>query len=361
MLTVDNFWEEYKLKVKLSGLKISHIAASLPKKKFNITDYASFFSAKDVKRIMESTGVETVHVAEDNLCSSDYFVATAEKLMQESGLKPNDFDGVILVFQTPDYIAPPTSTIIQDRLGLPKSSVAFDINYGCTGYIYGLYQAALLVSSGSCKRVLMFVGDTQIRSLHEEDRANRMVLGDGFAVTVIEQGDGEMTFNINTDGSGYKFLITEAGGCRLPKSEETAKPAVDANGNTYWREHTYMDGVAIMEFVLKRVPPLVEDSLAYVGWEKNSVGIFALHQANSMILNFLRRRLKVDKQRLPIALKDTGNVAGASIPMALAMSKNNFAVKDFEKVLFCGFGIGLSWATATANLSATKIYDTWEF
>ena len=348
------------MKVKIKGVQISHIASSLPKKKFFVRDYEEFFSAKDIKRIMESTGVETVHVAEENLCSSDYFVETAKKLTQETGLKPADFDGVILVFQTPDYIAPPTSTIIQDRLGLPTTAVAFDINYGCTGYIYGLYQAALLVSSGSCKRVMMFVGDTQIRSLHEEDRGNRMILGDGFAVTVIEQGNDEMTFNIHTDGSGYKFLITEAGGCRLPKSAETAKAAIDANGNTYWREHTYMDGVAIMEFVLKRVPPLVEESLEFVGWEKNSVGIFALHQANSMILNFLRRRMKVDKNRLPIALKDTGNVAGASIPMALSMSKNNFTAKDFERVMFCGFGIGLSWGTATANLSATKIYDTWE-
>ena len=349
------------MKVKISGVHISHIAAGLPKEIISVRDFEKYFSAKDVKRIIESTGVEYLHVAENNLCSSDYFVMMGERLMQENNLKPEDFDGVILVFQTPDYIAPPTCTIVQDRLHLPTDSVAFDINYGCTGYIYGLYQAALLISSGSCKRILIFVGDTQIRHLHEEDRGNRMILGDGFAATIVERGDDDMYFNIHSDGSGYKFLITEAGGCRNPKTAETAKPAIDSNGNTYWSECTYMDGVAIMEFVLKRVPPLVEESLAQVGWNKNDVGIYALHQASSIILNFLRRRLKVDKNRLPIALKDTGNLAGASIPVALAISKNNFIKQDFEKVLFCGFGIGLSWGTATANLSDTKIYDVWEF
>ena len=348
------------MKVKLSGLKISHIATCLPKKIVRVSEYEKFFSAKDIKRIMESTGVESVHVAEENMCSSDYFVKTAEFLMKESGLEPKDFCGVVLVYQTPDYIAPPTCTIVQDRLHLPTAAVAFDINYGCTGYIYGIYQAALLVSSGSCERVLVCVGDTQVRTLHEEDRANRMVLGDGFSVTVVEKGKGGLYFNINSDGSGYSCLMTVAGGYRFPKNSETAKSAIDKSGNTYWPEYTYMDGTAVMEFVLKRVPPLIEDSLSGVGWEKDSVGIFALHQANALILDFLRRRLKIEKRRLPVTLKNTGNTAGSSIPIALAVSKNEFNREDFKRVLLCGFGIGLSWGTVAADLSETRIYDILE-
>ena len=349
------------MKVKLQGVKISNIAVGLPAKKINISDYASFFDAKSIKRIMESTGVDTVHVAADGKCSSDYFVELGKKLMSESGLKSSDFDGVILVFQTPDYIAPPTCTIVQDRLGLPQSSVAFDINYGCTGYIYGLYQAALLVSSGSCRRVLMFVGDTQITTLHEEDRANRMILGDGFAVTVVEQGNDEMCFQIYSDGSGYKLLITEAGGRRMPKSAETSKPYVDENGYKHWPEHTHMDGMGIMNFALKRVPPLVKDSLEYAGWSKESIDVFAFHQANKIILKFLQRRIGVTEDKLPITLETVGNTAGASIPITIALKYEELIAKStLERVLFCGFGIGLSWGTATANLSKTKIYKPWE-
>ena len=197
------------MKVKLKGIKISHIATCLPKKVVPISSYKDFFDEKDIKRIMESTGVESVHVADESMCSSDYYFETAKKLMAESGLKSDDFDGVIIVFQTPDYNIPTSATIMQDRLGLPKSAVAFEINYGCTGYIYGLYQASLLISSGSCKRVLVFTGDTHVRTLHEEDRANRMILGDGFAATVVEQGNDEFAFEIFSDGSGYRQIITD--------------------------------------------------------------------------------------------------------------------------------------------------------
>lgn len=350
------------MKVKLKGVQISHLAVGLPKEIISVTQYEKLFSEKDIKRIKDSTGVESMHVAAKDKCSSDYFVETGKKLMAESGLQGKDFDGVVLVFQTPDYIAPPTCTIVQDRLGLPQDSVAFDINYGCTGYIYGLYQAALLVTSGSCKRVLMFVGDTQICTLNEEDRANRMILGDGFAATVIEQGNDEMCFQIHSDGSGYRLLITEAGGFRMPKSEETKKPYVDENGYTHWPEQTHMDGMGVMNFALKRVPPLVKDSLEYAGWTVDSTDAFVFHQANQLILQFLQRRLKIPNEKMTLGLKTVGNTAGASIPIALSLkyqeTNGNYPL---EKILFCGFGIGLSWGTATANLSKTKIYEPWEF
>ncbi len=350
------------MKVKLNGLKISHIATSLPKKIVYMRDYEEFFSAKDIKRIIESTGVESVHVSETDKCTSDYYVATAKKLLEASGLTTEDFDGVVAVLQTPDYILPTTATILQDRIGLPQSCVAFEINYGCTGYIYALYQAALLVSSGSCKRVLAFVGDTHVRTVHEEDRANKMILGDGFAVTVVERGTDEMTFQIMSDGSGYKHLIIEAGSFRIPKSEKTSVPFVDENGNTHWLENLYMDGMEIMNFALKRVPPLVKDSLAYVGWDKDSVGAFVFHQANELILRFLRKRIGIDVARFPIEMKNIGNTAGATIPLTLSLHYDELMKRNaLEKVLLCGFGVGLALGTVTANLSNTKFYGPWEF
>ena len=348
------------MKVKLNGIKISHIATGLPKKNVPISTYEKFFTAKDIKRIMESTGVESVHVAEETMCSSDYYVEIAKFLMTEGNFKPGDFDGIVMVFQTPDYNIPTTATIMQDRLGLPKSSVAFEINYGCSGYIYGLYQASLLISSGSCKRVLVFVGDTHVRTLHEEDRANRMILGDGFAVTIVEQGEDEFAFEIFSDGSGYKQIIIEAGGFRLPKSEKTAEPVIDKNGNKHWREYTFMDGMEMMNFALSQVPPLIEDSLKFAGWEKDSVGLFALHQANELILKFLQRRIGVKKDRCPVVMKTIGNTAGSSIPLMLSIEHKNFTANNLEQVLMCGFGVGLSLGTAAVNLSGTKIYSPLE-
>lgn len=348
------------MKIKLSNLKISHIGACLPEKRVSIMDYAESFSAREVKRIKKTTGVEAVHVSAEDMCSSDYDVAMFERLMKETGLTGADFDGIVFISQTPDYRVPGTSVILQDRLGLSKDSVAFDINYGCSGYVYGLYQASLLVSSGSCKRVLVFSGDTQLKMIHEQDRGNRMVLGDGFAVTVMEQGSDEMCFAIHSDGSGYQAIFMEAGGYRLPKSEATVEPVTMKNGLPRWPEYTYMDGMDIMNFALSEVPPLVKETLEFAGWQEDEVGLFAMHQANQMILEFLAKRIGVTMDRMPVTMKEMGNTVSASVPLMLTEKHGELKEKRaMEKVLICGFGVGLSWGAVTANLSETKIYDTW--
>ncbi len=349
------------MKVTLSNLKISYIAAGLPKRVVPMSEYEAFFTEKEIKRIRKSTGVESVHMADEDKCTSDYAVMLTERLMKESGLSGQDFDGIVLISQTPDYPVPATSVILQDRLGLPQSSVAFDINYGCSGYIYGLYQAALLVSSGSCNRVLVFTGDTQIRMIHEQDRGNRMVLGDGFAVTVMERGNQKMYFNINSDGSGYRYIFMEAGGWRRPKSAETLEPVTDRHGHPRWPEYTYMDGLEIMNFALNKVPSLVQDTLEYAGWNKEEVGTYAMHQANQLILEFLAKRIGVEMDRMPIVMKNMGNTVSASVPLMLTEKHHELKLKNaLEKVLICGFGVGLSWGAATVNISESMIYDTWE-
>ncbi|WP_290656235.1 ketoacyl-ACP synthase III [Anaerovibrio sp.] len=349
------------MKVKLSNLKISHIASGLPHQIINISEYEKYFNEKEVKRIKKSTGVESVHVADESMCTSDYGVILAKRLMKESSLTGDDFDGIVFISQTPDYRVPATSVIMQDRLGLPQSAVAFDINYGCSGYVYGLYQAALLVSSGSCQRVLVFTGDTQLRMIHEQDRGNRMVLGDGFAVTVVERGAQTMCFNIHSDGSGYQYIFMEAGGWRLPKSAETAQPVMDKNGHPRWPEYTYMDGLEIMNFALSQVPPMVKDTLEYAGWQLDEVGTFAMHQANQLILEFLAKRIGVSLDRMPIELKHMGNTVSASVPLMLSKTHKELVARNgLSKVLICGFGVGLSWGALTTDLSDTVIYDIWE-
>ncbi len=349
------------MKVTLSNLKISHIAAGLPQKVVPMSEYEVFFTEKEIKRIRKSTGVESVHMADEDKCTSDYAAMLAGRLMKETGLSGSDFDGIVLISQTPDYPVPATSVILQDRLGLPQSAVAFDINYGCSGYIYGLYQAALLISSGSCRRVLIFTGDTQIRMIHEQDRGNRMVLGDGFAVTVMEQGNQEMCFHINSDGSGYQYIFMEAGGWRRPKSAETSEPVTDHHGHPRWPEYTYMDGLEIMNFALNKVPSLVQDTLEYAGWSKEEVGTYAMHQANQLILEFLAKRIGVEMDRMPIVMKNMGNTVSASVPLMFTEKHHELKLQNaLKKVLICGFGVGLSWGAATADLSDTVIHDTWE-
>lgn len=340
------------MKVKLSGLKISHIAAGLPKKKISVFDYADIFGERKIKKIADSTGVEFLHASEENLCASDYGEILAQYLMKETGLAPQDFDGIVFISQTPDYIMPATSITLQDRLHLPITSVAFDINYGCNGYIYGLYQAGMLIATKSCRRVLIFTGDTKRRLLAEDDRSTQLIMGDGFSVTVMERGTDEICFNIYSDGSGAADGIVQAGSFRCPK-------IFDEHSDRYRLNFLHMNGVKMMDFVTSRVPDLILETLEYADLKISDIGVFALHQVNKLFLVDIAEKLNISLERLPITLQNSGNTGSASIPLMLSKEHKNLAGKNFlEKVLLCSFGVGLSWGAATANLSETKIFDT---
>ena len=154
--------------------------------------------------------------------------------------------------------------------------------------------------------------------------------------------------------------MMEAGGFRKPKSAETAQPIFDAKGNPRWPEYSYMNGMEIMNFALSKVPVLINETLADVGWRKDEVGVFAMHQANQLILQFLASRLKIEPERMPITLRETGNTVSASIPLMLTAKRDELAMKNaLRKVIICGFGVGLSWGTVAADLSSTIIHDTW--
>lgn len=348
------------MRTKLRGLKIAAIGTCLPKSTFHIASYEQQYGS-DIKRIMESTGVKEVRIAEDDLCTSDYCVFAAQQLLKSLNIAANDVDGIVFVSQTPDYILPATSVIMQDRLGLPKGAVAFDINYGCSGYVYGLFQAALLVSSGSCSRVLLCAGDTQLKLVHELDKANRMVLGDGFSVTLIERGEEELCFNMKSDGSGHEHIIVPSGGFRRPHTAETCIAKPDGDGNMRSEENSYMNGFEIMSFAIREVPKLLRETLEYVGWEKESVGTFALHQANRFMLQYLSKRAKLPLENVPISIEKTGNTASASIPLMFSLEAGRLRREGkLDRVVACGFGVGLSWGAVTMNLAKTKIFEPWE-
>jgi 3-oxoacyl-[acyl-carrier-protein] synthase-3 len=152
----------------------------------------------------------------------------------------------------------------------------------------------------------------------------------------------------------------EAGSFRKPKSAETAKPVFDEKGNPRWPEYVHMDGMEIMNFALTQVPILINETLEYVGWKKEEVGVFAMHQANQLILQFLAKRLKIPPENMPITMKNMGNTVSASVPLMLAQKYEELKKNDaLKKVIICGFGVGLSWGTVATDLSSTVIHDTW--
>src|SRR3990167_2736065 len=320
----------------IENVKVSSIAVAMPKNQLDLESLKSVYGENEVVRIMESTGVKKVRVAEKHIKTSDLCYAAANHLMVTNQIAPLSIDAIVLVTQTSDGVMPATSVRLQDRLGLSTHVVAMDINYGCSGYIYGLYVSSLLIASGGSKKVLLCAGDVITQLINPNDRSVRMVFGDAGSATLVENGKDNIAFSIKTDGSGKEFLKTI--------QNDDNKPEI------------LMDGAAVMNFALRDVPFVIEQLLGVKGWSSDEVGVYALHQANSFMLNYLRKKMKINKNNLPIEIENTGNTGSASIPLLLTL-KQKFLQREgmlFKSVL-CGFGVGLSCAAAALNLSNTKM------
>ena len=204
----------------IDNIIIKSINSWLPEKKVELSSFVSLYGEAEVNSIIKATGVERVRVVDNDMTSSDMCYHAAEKLFEQEGFDKSLIDGLVFVSQTTDWILPATSISLQDRLGFSKDTVCIDVHYGCSGYIYGLFQAASWVACGACQNVLVLAGDTTSRMINEHDKSLRLVFGDCGTATIVSKGEGRMGFHIQSDGSGADRLIVPAGGFRLPKSEE---------------------------------------------------------------------------------------------------------------------------------------------
>jgi len=331
------------MQTNIAGLRVTGIAAALPQNRLDLLSLSTQFGEAEVRRIIAGTGIHAIRVARHKQRASDLCAAAAIQLFSSLNISPDSIDGIIFVSQTSDAALPATSVILQDRLSLPTTSVAFDINYGCSGYIYGLYQAAMLLIAGGCSRVLLCVGDVITPILDPEDRAVRMVFGDAGSATLIEKGEDTFSFILRSDGSGAESL-------------HAGWHPTDYNGIVNKSNYLSMDGSAIMEFALREVPLCVQETLNLQGWDKSSLDVCILHQANQFMLNYLRKKMDIPKELVPIALSEIGNTGSASIPLTLSLKHEELRSKStLNRSILCGFGVGLSWGAVGLNLSKTSL------
>ncbi|MEN9637331.1 MAG: 3-oxoacyl-(Acyl-carrier-protein) synthase, partial [Verrucomicrobiota bacterium] len=232
------------------------------------------------------------------------------------------------------------------RLGLKTSCACFDINLGCSQYVYGLSVAHSMINSGVASRALVLTGDTLSRTLHPNDRAVVPLLADGGSATLVgrtEAGSGFLGFKLGTDGSGHRHLMIPAGGFREPKTAETAREVMDADGNTRSRETLYMNGAAIFHFSISVVPPTVEALLADFKLRVDDIHLFLFHQANKYMLDYLVKKMKIPPQKTFFHLEDVGNTSGTTVPIVLREAMLAGKVEPGKLILLMGFGVGLSW------------------
>lgn len=301
------------------------------------------------ERLVRNIGIQTRRICSEWQCFSDLAFEATEKLLTELQWPREEIDALIVVTQSPDYLIPSTAIILQDKLGLPHSTIAFDVNLGCSGYPFGLHLLGSMISAGGIKKGLLLVGD---KSATVKDP----LFSDAGTVTALEfnTSASPMHFDLNSDGSGYKAIMLPSGGHRTPYSIEHAIPSRDEHGNKVLPTALVLDGPAVLSFSTQRIPPAVERLLEYANTPKEAIDYFIFHQANRMINETIRKKLSLPSEKVPSTLSEFGNTSGASLPVTITARLNEMLATGQHKLLLSGFGIGLSWGSAIINIGNAK-------
>ena len=307
--------------------------------------------------IFAKTGIAERHISSKSECVSDLATGAGERLLGELNCDRDSIDFLILCTQSPDHFLPTTACLVQARLGLNETCAAFDINQGCSGFIYSLAIAQGLIAGGLGRRGLVITADTYTKFIHPQDRSVRTLFGDGAAATLVEacDGSGLSAFVLGTDGRGANNLIVPAGGTRLPHSQETSRVNIDAQGNTRSADNLFMQGQEIFTFTLRRVPEIVAGVLAKAGLNMSDIDWFVFHQANRFMLEHLRKKLGVPVEKMVYFHEKTGNTVSTTIPLTIEDANRRGLFKLGHRILLAGFGVGYSWGGCLLTLSTNPI------
>ena len=352
-------------KSKIEGACISGVVTCVPTHEKCIDDEVELFGGNEklIARLKKTIGLDRRRVVQRGLTTLDLCATAAVELFKATSIDPSSIDGMLFVTQTADYPQPCNAAVLHGRLGLSQDCAAMDVNLGCSGYVYGLWMAHMMLSTGSCSRVLLLAGDTLSQIVHPGDRSVAPLFGDGGSATLLEsKADAFAWFNLQTNGSGYKKLIVPAGGMRVPSGSSTRELIIDEAGNARSQEDLFMDGSEIFNFSITEAPESVKRLLGFAGYDAGEIDYFVFHQANRYLLENIAKRLKLDFERVPMqSVGQFGNLSSASIPCAMCYELGEVLKSSgSQKLLLCGFGVGLSWGSAlleTSNLQVCKLVE----
>jgi 3-oxoacyl-[acyl-carrier-protein] synthase-3 len=329
----------------IPNVAIKGLAVSVPKQ---TADNLSFeiLSEKERELFVKTVGIRYRRIAPTGTTASDLCFEAADNLLEEMQWNKEEVRVLVFVTQTPDYIIPNTSSILQQRLGLSKNCIVFDVNLGCSGYVYGLSIVAGLLQNMPTGKGLLLVGDISTATISNRDKSTAPLFSDAGSATALEFSlNCDMQFNLQTDGSGYDDIIIEDGGYRNFFSETSAVPEEIEKGIVRSKLQMKLDGLKIFNFALREVAPNINQLLNETKTNKDNINYFVFHQANLLMLESIRKKLSIESERAPYSLYDFGNTSSATIPVTLVSKlREELSTKNLHLAL-SGFGVGLSWGT----------------
>ncbi len=336
------------------------MAAAVPSKVIDNYNYGlDIWPKEEIKKVVDKIGVYERRFADSQTCSSDLCFAAAERLINDNNIDKSEIDLLVFLSQTPDYRMPATSILLQDRLGLSKSTLAFDVNLGCSGFINVLSIVYALMQNRGFRKALLLDGETRSKVYSRKDRREAFIFGDAGVAALIERNDKfeESHFSLNSDGSRGNLIMIPGGGYRNMSSIETLQEkVVDEYGNIRSDEHGYMNGADVFNFVIIEVPKDIKRLIKATGEDIETMDYYIFHQANKFINNHIAKKLKLDKDKIPWTIHKYGNTSSVSVPLTI-VSELKGKMYGSKKVMLSAFGVGMAWATAIVPFVDCNISD----
>lgn len=340
--------------LKFNNSCVVGIAAGVPK---HIEPTISTTGAYDAKEYVETTGILEKRFSDD-FTTSDLCLGATDKLLADLNWSKDEIDGLIFVSQTPDYILPATSCVLHGKLGLKKSCLCLDISLGCSGWVYGLSVALALMESGGVRKVLLLAGDARRRAVEEPDQ----LFGYAGTATAIEFNPDKarsIMIDLGSDGTGFDAIIRPGGGARNPFDAHSLDLEECEDGRKRHALQTRMKGMDVFAFGITTAPKSIKRLGKEFGFDYESYDYFVFHQANRMMNETIRKKLKLPEEKVPYSMTHFGNTSSASIPVTIVTELVD-KLAGHQKIIGCAFGVGLSWGTVafeTDNLHITPLVE----
>lgn len=342
-----------------NNIRIAGLTGAVPKCVIHNREYDKVFGKEIVDRFIDLTGVEMLHKAERNQTSGDLGFVAAEKLLSEFSIDREQVGTLIYVTESPDYVWPSTAYVLHDRLKLSKGCIAFDVNLGCSGFVYGIHLCSSLLQNMTQKYALLITGEADkfedYLKRENPDTANVMMFGDACTALLLErteQEEPEIRTELYGDGSGYRMMI-RGGMCRsVDEPKEATRWSDDLDRSIL---DPYMDGMGVFAFSTREAPNAVTTFLKNADEKIEDFDTFYFHQANKMIVDRIAKKLRLDMNKVPYSIMKYGNTSSATIPVTMIDQLGDDTGHEVKKVLLCGFGVGLSWGVVSAYISPDLI------
>lgn len=338
------------MKTKFTQAQIQAIATCIPRKQINLEDQIDLLYNGDIKkaqRIKKSIGLNTRYITDSETTTLDLCFQASLSIFANHSIKLDEIEAIIFVTQTPDFLQPNNAHILHHKLKLSQECVCFDLNQGCSGYVYGLFLASMLIQSG-VKNILLCAGDTLSKVVDPSDSNTAPLFGDAGSATLITRSTKENLsfFSIHADGFGWENII-------LPNSAFRNNSVLTKT--PHHSKTLCMDGAEVFNFSIDKEPKAIQEILEDSKKNIDEIDYIFFHQANAYIISNIARRLKLPLHKAPSdSVGKYGNTSSASIPLAICDALHDIEKKNIQ-VILSGFGVGLSWATYLTTLQNDTI------